>query len=684
MGKRKAVSIKKYFYMAFAVGMFYLFCAAGLLSFTFYQVRYYSDGMTKLVNSLRDLEISYSEIAEDWTKIVNPSTSRATASSLEKDIEENKKNLKNDFDMLALKIKDEFNLSNEVRLLLNSIDSDYSEIYGNYEKVYVKTKNGEANLEEIAALSGDAIVKMRAGVDSAVSHLSEKRNVRNILNETDADSCSNLADLLAAQMTKGEGNPKQTVQDLKGKIQSLRGKINNAKSSVSKMSDEEEVSLSLKTSMTGISYMVSAFKTTLSNGNNSSSDSTENPTQKMDQLIEKVRENFAGKIDLREKIHMIVILGTILSGIFLLGSMPVFVSRRVIKPLSILQTVTEKISKGDLTGEISGESTDEMGKFRDSIKSMLYGFRDLISNIKTTAVGTNSHAVNLEKHSKILNSAASDQAAAAEEASASIEQLSGAAENVVFIIKEQKDNIQKNLKLTLEMIDSMMQIRDNMTSLQDKSKTLNENSRKGENSIIRATEAINDIKNRSDRIGEIVKIITEISEQTNLLSLNASIEAARAGEQGKGFAVVAEEISKLAERTSESVNEIRKLVSESVQAVENGAVEFEDASVSFREISVQAMAMNDSSETIMAKIIEQSSMTEVIRETSSSVTSSADKVSIAAEEQKNATNEMNENLQVMNNLSQSLGESAMSLSSMVEDLSSQAELLKELVHKFEL
>ena len=684
MGKRKAVSIKKYFYIAFAVGMFYLLCAAGLLSFTFYQVRYYSDGMTKLVNSLRDLEISYSEIAEDWTKIVNPSTSRATASSLEKDIEENKKNLKNDFDMLALKIKDEFNLSNEVGLLLNSIDSDYSEIYGNYEKVYVKTKNGEANLEEIAALSGDAIVKMRAGVDSAVSHLSEKRNVRNILNETDADSCSNLADLLAAQMAKGEGNPKQTVQDLKGKIQSLRGKINNAKSSVSKMSDEEEVSLSLKTSMAGISYMVSAFKTTLSNGNNSSSDSTENPTQKMDQLIEKVRENFAGKIDLREKIHMIVILGTILSGIFLLGSMPVFVSRRVIKPLSILQTVTEKISKGDLTGEISGESTDEMGKFRDSIKSMLYGFRDLISNIKTTAVGTNSHAVNLEKHSKILNSAASDQAAAAEEASASIEQLSGAAENVVFIIKEQKDNIQKNLKLTLEMIDSMMQIRDNMTSLQDKSKTLNENSRKGENSIIRATEAINDIKNRSDRIGEIVKIITEISEQTNLLSLNASIEAARAGEQGKGFAVVAEEISKLAERTSESVNEIRKLVSESVQAVENGAVEFEDASVSFREISVQAMAMNDSSETIMAKIIEQSSMTEVIRETSSSVTSSADKVSIAAEEQKNATNEMNENLQVMNNLSQSLGESAMSLSSMVEDLSSQAELLKELVHKFEL
>ena len=669
MGKRKAVSIKKYFYIAFAVGMFYLLCAAGLLSFTFYQVRYYSDGMTKLVNSLRDLEISYSEIAEDWTKIVNPSTSRATASSLEKDIEENKKNLKNDFDMLALKIKDEFNLSNEVRLLLNSIDSDYSEIYGNYEKVYVKTKNGEANLEEIAALSGDAIVKMRAGVDSAVSHLSEKRNVRNILNETDADSCSNLADLLAAQMAKGEGNPKQTVQDLKGKIQSLRGKINNAKSSVSKMSDEEEVSLSLKTSMAGISYMVSAFKTTLSNGNNSSSDSTENPTQKMDQLIEKVRENFAGKIDLREKIHMIVILGTILSGIFLLGSMPVFVSRRVIKPLSILQTVTEKISKGDLTGEISGESTDEMGKFRDSIKSMLYGFRDLISNIKTTAVGTNSHAVNLEKHSKILNSAASDQAAAAEEASASIEQLSGAAEN---------------LKLTLEMIDSMMQIRDNMTSLQDKSKTLNENSRKGEKSIIRATEAINDIKNRSDRIGEIVKIITEISEQTNLLSLNASIEAARAGEQGKGFAVVAEEISKLAERTSESVNEIRKLVSESVQAVENGAVEFEDASVSFREISVQAMAMNDSSETIMAKIIEQSSMTEVIRETSSSVTSSADKVSIAAEEQKNATNEMNENLQVMNNLSQSLGESAMSLSSMVEDLSSQAELLKELVHKFEL
>jgi methyl-accepting chemotaxis protein len=315
---------------------------------------------------------------------------------------------------------------------------------------------------------------------------------------------------------------------------------------------------------------------------------------------------------------------------------------------------------------------------------MLNSFRNLISGIKTTSIETNQHAVKLAAHSKSLNAAAGEQAASAEEAAASIEQLSGAAENVVAIIAEQKQNIQRNLEITFQMLESMEHVRENMVLLQEKAMTSAQNSQKGESAIIKATDAINDIKNRSDRIGEIVKIITEISEQTNLLSLNASIEAARAGEQGKGFAVVAEEISKLAERTSESVNEIKRLVSESIQAVENGAIEFDSASLSFREINSQVSSMNVSAKFIMEKIDNQSEMSSIIKNTADQVNSSADKVETAAEEQKNATNEMSENIQVMNELSQSLGASAVDLSSMVEELTRQAEILNQMVHRFVL
>lgn len=680
---RKTISIRKIFMIAVVIGIFYLISAAAVLSFTFYQVRHDSDSMTRLVNSLRALEISYVKISEDWSKIVSPSTSRSAASEIESGIISERDKLNEEYKELFLKIKNDFDFPDETCSLLESINSDYTSIYQKYENAYAKTKNGESNLEEIAALSGDALSKMRTGVDAAVAHLSDKSAIKKALNEIDADSFTNSVEYLSKEMTSKNGNPQAAMQQLRINSQSMRSKIITIKNYAEKSGDEGSASDLLKSSLGGITYMMSAFKSTLKSNSDSEKISSD-PSQKMNDLIESTRKIFGQRIELKERIHMLVILGTILIGLILLGSMPVFVNRRLLTPLLELQKITENMEKGDLTGNLTGDSSDEMGKFRNSIREMLKSFRNLISGIKTTSIETNQHAVKLAAHSKSLNIAAGEQAASAEEAAASIEQLSGAAENVVSIIAEQRRNIQRNLEITSKMLESMEHVRENMVLLQEKAMTSAQNSQKGESAIIKATDAINDIKNRSDRIGEIVKIITEISEQTNLLSLNASIEAARAGEQGKGFAVVAEEISKLAERTSESVNEIKRLVSESIQAVENGAIEFDSASLSFREINSQVSSMNISAKSIMEKIDSQTEMSSIIKNTADQVSSSADRVETAAEEQKNATNEMSENIQVMNELSQSLGASAVDLSSMVEELTRQAELLNQMVHKFVL
>jgi methyl-accepting chemotaxis protein len=128
--------------------------------------------------------------------------------------------------------------------------------------------------------------------------------------------------------------------------------------------------------------------------------------------------------------------------------------------------------------------------------------------------------------------------------------------------------------------------------------------RTGYDAIQKSITAIEGIQSTSSKVAEIVRVIGEIANQTNLLAFNAAIEAARAGQHGVGFSVVAGEVRKLAERSSQAAREIAKLIDESVQQVSHGAEVSKDAARSFEGI-MSSVGRTGSSVSAIAGAAEQ-------------------------------------------------------------------------------
>ncbi len=267
---------------------------------------------------------------------------------------------------------------------------------------------------------------------------------------------------------------------------------------------------------------------------------------------------------------MIFILLIFLIGIILVS---VTISASIAKPLISMSKVAFQIAQGDLTVEIEKENrSDEIGILMESIGDMLNHLRkqtkEIINVVNVVSSSVNEITVSLTQ----VTSGAAETSSAVSETTATVEEV----KQTVYLSSEKTKNVSNGAKHSLEISKTGDKATENSI---EGMKIINSQMQEIAQSIIALSE-------KSQNISELIERVDHISEQSNILAVNASIEAAKAGEQGKGFSVVAQEIRNLAEESKQGTKQIRSILKD-IQKATNTAVMTTEKGIKVVDVGVQ-------------------------------------------------------------------------------------------------
>ena len=362
-------------------------------------------------------------------------------------------------------------------------------------------------------------------------------------------------------------------------------------------------------------------------------------------------------------------------GLLILIAISFFLIKRALNPLQGIALAGKAVAEGNFDVKVSYDRQDEIGDLAAAIQSVMQHVQEIISDLsdKLSELAKGNFRVSLENTeqypgayrpllnslqeiSNDLNKTMAEIKTSAREVNAGAEQVSSGAQGLSQGATEQASSIEELSATVNDISEHIKKTAENTRLANTEAQNAGKEVSHSDKQMQQMKAAMENINQKSGEISKIIKTIDDIAFQTNILALNAAIEAARAGVAGKGFAVVADEVGNLAQKSANAAKDTTMLIEETLQAVEQGTVLADSTAESLQRVVTGA----------------------------SKVTELVNQIAEASVEQSRAVEQVSTGIDQISSVVQSNTATAEESAAASEELSGQANILNELVGRFQL